>query len=294
MEKITQEKFQSRTLSTLISVQKIVTVHYQQLTQKYRSVEEMHDFWELLYADRQSCTVVINGERHLLRKGEILLVPPNAPHYVESGEYEPNLFILSFICRSKRMEFFTRAPLPVPERYRYLLENIMTEADSMFVIPEFNPMMRRLELRDSVTPGSEQILKNTLELLLVYLLRSDSATPQKFLLSKEDSGSLESEIVRLLSQNLYEEFSLEMLCETLHYGKTYLCTFFREKTGKSIYSTYLGMKCSEAKRLIRKRQSLSEIAQILRFDSLPHFTRIFKRHTGMTPGEYRASIQTAK
>ncbi len=292
MDELTSEKFYLRALPTLLNVQKIVTVHYQQLGKGFISDEETHDFWELIYADKQEICVLIDGDAYFVKQGEAIFLPPNAPHHVESGSREPNLFIFSFVCRSKSMEFFSRKILAVNEHYRYLLENIMTEADKIFVIPDFAPAMRKLERRDAVSPGGEQIIKNTIELLLVYLLREETATPQKFLLSKADSSEeLHDEIIQLLSEGLYEDFSLNILCEKLHYGKTHLCTVFREKTGASIYATYLKMRISEAKKLIRKGLSFSEIAEKLRFDSLPHFTRIFKKQTGMTPREYRESIR---
>ncbi len=292
MKQTQNNRFYLRPLPTLISVQKIVTVHYQELARGYGSPEELHDFWELIYVDKREVSVIVDGKRHAIKQGETVFLPPNVPHHVESGAFEPNIFILSFVCRSKGMEYFEEKILSVPEQLRYLLENIMTEAESTFVIPDFDPALRKLELREPVNLGGEQIIKNTLELLLVYLLRTESEAPQKFLLSKGgESAELQDEIVQILAESLYDEFSLDALCEKLHYGKTHLCTLFREKKGASIYATYLKMKISEARKLIRKGAAFSEIAELLHFDSLPHFNRIFKKQTGMTPNEYRMSIQ---
>ena len=47
----------------------------------------------------------------------------------------------------------------------------------------------------------------------------------------------------------------------------------------------------EAKKLIRRGRSFTEIAEALYFDSVPHLSMVFKRYTGMTPGEYKASIK---
>ena len=105
------------------------------------------------------------------------------------------------------------------------------------------------------------------------------------------SSDLQDEIVRILSSRLYDRFELDDLCSQLHYGKTYLCTFFREKTGMSIYRTYLRLKTDESKKLIRLKYSFSEIAEKLCFDSLSHFNYVFKKYVGMTPGEYKESIK---
>ena len=192
------------------------------------------------------------------------------------------------------MGFFYDKIYSVPDNLKYLLQNIMSEAKETFVIPDFNPDLHKLELRSNPNLGGEQVIKNSLELLLVYILRkaNNQSSQQEFFISKINSSTeLQDEIVRFLSSKLYDTFELDDLCTSLHYGKTYLCTFFREKTGMSIYQTYLRLKVDEAKKLIRQKYTFTEVAGRLCFDSLSHFNFVFKRYTGMTPGEYKASIK---
>ncbi len=295
MDSLTKpKKFYMHKISNLLNIQKIVTIHYQVLEKNYVFPEEQHDFWEINYADKEDIFVVINGERIELKQGEIFFIQPNQPHFVETQNKEPNLFIISFTCRSESMSFFSDKKYPVPENYRYLLQNIMAEADGTFELPDFDPNLNKLKLRESPNLGGEQIIKNCLETLLIYLLRTaqNRSTTQEFFVSKiEDSNELEDEIVRILRANVYGKFSLKELSARLHYGTTRLCTFFREKTGASIYQTYLKFKMDEAKKLIRKGKSFTEIADLLFFDSISTFTFVFKKHVSMTPGEYRESIK---
>ena len=173
MEKRAKTKrFYMHRIANLLNVQKIVTIHYQELSPGYVSEEETHDFWEVIYADKEALFIVRDGERTPLLQGEMVFIKPNQPHFVESGKKEPNIFIVSFECRSESMGFFCDKKFPVPENYRYLLQNIMSEATETFVIPDFDPDLNRLELRQRPNLGGEQVIKNSLELLLVYLLRS--------------------------------------------------------------------------------------------------------------------------
>ena len=288
------KKFYMHKISNLLNVQKIVTIHYQALEKNYIFPEETHDFWEINYADKEDIFVILDGQRIELKQGEIIFIKPNQPHFVESGNKEPNLFIISFTCRSESMHFFADKKYSVPDNYRYLLQNIMAEATDTFDIPEFDPNLTELKLRENPNLGGEQIIKNSLETLLIYLLRSEQKreTAQEFFISKiADSSELEDEIVRILTKNIYGKFTLADLSNELHYGTTRLCTFFREKTGRSIYQTYLKLKIDEAKKLIRKNKSFSEITDLLCFDSISTFTFVFKKHVGMTPSEYRGSIK---
>ena len=290
----TQKKFFMHKISNLINIGKIVTIHYQALEKNYSFPEETHDFWELNYADKGDVYVGVDGKKIQLKQGEMLFIKPNQPHFVETGEREPNLFIVTFLCRSAAINFFRDKKYAVPEKYRYLLQNIMSEANETFNLPDFDPNLKGLKLKEQPNLGGEQVLKNTLEILLIYLMRhaQNQTQNEEFFVSKiADSTELQDEIVRILRSKIYGKFHLEDLRETLHYGTTQLCTFFHKKTGMTIYQTYLKLKIDEAKRLIRKNKSFMEVTDSLCFDSISTFTYAFKKYTGMTPGEYRASIK---
>ncbi len=289
-----QKKFYMHKIANLLNIQKIVTIHYQVLNKNYSFHEERHNFWEINYADKENVFVTIDGNKIELQPGEMLFIHPNQPHRLETGEHEPNVFILSFTCRSESINFFRNRKTFVPKNIRYLLQNIMSEATNTFDLPDFDPNLTQLKLKQNPNLGGEQILKNSLESFLIYLLRNEQEkeTSQQFFVSKiADSSELEDEILRILSSKIYGKFTLADLSRELHYGTTRLCTFFKEKTGKSIYQTYAQLKIDEAKRLIRKKISFAEIATKLCFDSISTFTSVFKKIVGMTPSEFRASIK---
>lgn len=293
-QKAQEKKFYKHKISNLLNVQKIVTVHYQELEKNYVSKDEKHDFWEINYADKKDARIVIENGEFLLKQGEILFIKPNQPHRLECVGEEANIFIVSFECRSESMRFFNDKKYCVPDEYRYLLQSIMAEARETFVIPDFDPDMNKLVLQDSPNLGGEQVLKNQLELLLIYLLReaNNQSAKQEFFISKINSSTdLQDEIVCYLASKLYDTLSLDELCEKLHYGKTHLCSFFKQKTGSTIYRTYLKLKIDEAKKLIRREFSFNDITNKLFFDSVAHFSYVFKKYTGMTPREYKASIK---
>ena len=286
-----EKKFFKHKITNLITVQKIVTVHYQELLKGYASEDESHDFWELIYADRKSVTVVVNGRDIPLAQGEAIFVRPNAPHFVKCVQ-DTNIFIISFECRSESMGVLADRVIKISKERRGLFEALMNEASNTFRIPDFDPALNKLELLPSPELGGEQIIKNSLEILIIYLLRSENGRTQRYFVSKiEDSAALEDAVLSFLTERIYGTLSLDELCEALHYGKTRLCTFFKQKTGKSIYQTYLNMKIDEAKKLLRTELSVTEISMRLCFSSPSHFSDTFKNLTGRSPAEYAESIK---
>ena len=58
------------------------------------------------------------------------------------------------------MNFFGDKQYPVPEKYSYLLQNIMSEATDTFALPDFDPNLNELKLKANPNLGGEQIIKN--------------------------------------------------------------------------------------------------------------------------------------
>ena len=73
-------------IANLLNIQKIVTIHYQELSRNYASREESHDFWEIIYADKENLSIVLDEERVPLSQGEMIFIKPNQKHFVESGK----------------------------------------------------------------------------------------------------------------------------------------------------------------------------------------------------------------
>ena len=281
-------------ISNVLSVSEIVTIHYQKLTKNYSFPSEEHDFWEMIYCDKNQIFINLNCRRKLIKKGEILFIKPNDLHSVSGdGNAESNIFIVSFVCKSRTMSYFKDKQFKVPEDARYLLSSIMSEAKQTFIIPDFNPNLSRLEPKKDANIGGAQLIKNNLEELLIKLIRAETSKPTSseiFISKIENSSSLEDEIIKILQQSVYGNITLDEIANKLHYGKTTVCKTFKQKTGFSIINYYLKLKVDESKKLIRQNHNFSEIAELLGFDSLPHFTKTFKKLTQMTPREYKNSI----
>ncbi|MBP5467063.1 MAG: helix-turn-helix domain-containing protein [Clostridia bacterium] len=283
--------FSKTVIKKEIAVKSLYTIHYQSLVKNYTSKEESHDFWEINYIDKGTMSVVINGKSEELKQGEIIFIAPNLPHYVKTGENEPNVFIISFECKSPAMRLFPDKKSAVNKADRFLLQEIMTEAENTFVIPEFDPDLNALAFKKDGYTGGLQSVSSFLELFLIRFMRRNKTSPDadRFILSA--NADLKDRILAFLSEKIYSTFSLKELCDDLHYKKSWLCSYFYKKTGMHIYNTYLKMKMNEAKKLIRQNFSFTEIADKLCFDNAFYFSASFKKRVGMTPGEYRASIK---
>lgn len=80
----------------------------------------------------------------------------------------------------------------------------------------------------------------------------------------------------------------DYLSEKLDYNYTYLANLFSDEKGITIEKFYLIHKIERVKELIIYDElNLSEIAWKMHYSSVAHLSNQFKKHTGLTPTEFR-------
>lgn len=108
-----------------------------------------------------------------------------------------------------------------------------------------------------------------------------------------------SPVVKYIHDYIYnhldEKLSPHFFAEKLNMNCSYLCTFFKKETGMTIIHYVQSEKIKAARQLLTVSDlSLVEISEFLAFSSQSYFGKVFRKYTGMTPEEYRASSGTAK
>ena len=101
------------------------------------------------------------------------------------------------------------------------------------------------------------------------------------------------EILRYIEEHLNEPITLKTLSEQFFFSSYYFHRVFKRAAGKSLAVYVRERRVSLACRLLSETNaSAAEIGMQCGFQTPQSFTRTFKRMTGLTPSEYRKSIQS--
>lgn len=286
------KKYFRHKLENLLVIDKIVTIHYLELYKNFGSEGESHNFWELVYADKED--VICTAENHVipLAQGEIIFHKPNEFHILSAnGKTAPNVLIVSFESKSESVRFFENRKLRLENGLERFLYSILEEAKKTFDIPYSDPALKKMEFLPSPTLGGQQLIKNYLEIFLINLMRSltetESGNPV-FLQKKDYENKLVKDILKILSENVSARLTIPEILSSAGYSRAYAFREFKTATGKSIMEYFLSMKIERAKHLLREGDlSVKEIADSLSFDTPNYFSKTFKRTTGLTPTAYK-------
>ncbi len=280
-------------IANLISINKIVSIHYYELDKNFCYDGESHNFWELVYVDAGQILINANDRELLLTQGEIIFHKPNEFHTLKADKKSAaNIFVISFVCNSKSMAFFKEKNMHVPAKLKKHISTIVEE-----YYQTFNTMAledKKLEIKESSLIGGQQMIRTHLEQLLIMLIRSEQNNQDLYFFPSKESmeNHLVSEMMHIIEENTYNKISAQQICDRLNYSRTYLSKIFKNATGYTILEYVLKHKIHEAKKLIREgKYNFTQISDLLAFDNPHYFSRVFKKVSNMTPTNYKNSVK---
>lgn len=279
-------------LSKQIAVDRLFTVHYFEYTKDYRFAGEAHDFWECVYVDRGEVVVTAGEEELCLTRGEILFHQPNEWHTLRAnGAVAPNLVVLSFSSPSPAMQAFSGFRVSINNRAKALIAAIVRESESVFRTPLGDPTTKKMEKREVVPLGAEQLIGAYIEELLILLLRAEGER-QKTPMRHRAEGDLCDLLVAYMQKNLDKNLTLADLTRYAGVSESTVKAAFRARMGRGAMTCFIEMKMAAAKTHIREgHYNLTQIADQLGYDSIHYFSRRFRLLYGMSPSEYARSIK---
>lgn len=153
--------------------------------------------------------------------------------------------------------------------------------------------MRKETQENQDSPSLRRILTSYLQLILDYCQRIYLRQ-----LTEKESG--ESDILKRFHRLLVDYFSKGLQHEKglptvawcaseLAYSARYFGDMIHQATGGTAIGYIHTFVIDQAKTFLMKGLSVGEVADLLGFEYPHHFSRLFKKMTGMTPTEFRFS-----
>lgn len=228
-----------------------------------------HDYVELVYMCSGHTTHVLNEKTLMLSEGDILIIGRDVSQEIlPAGK---NDIAVNFIIRNDFFEeILNTFPLKIRPPYGFMHFSLPD------VLPIHNLVENLIWLLMGNSPFSVTQCRFTLGLLLMSLMKS------------HDSGEAVEQVLSYIEEN-YKDGSLSELAESLHYDFSWLSREIKTRTGKNYTDLVQEKRLSEACFLLRNTSmNISDISQMVGYNNISYFHRLFNKYFAMSPHKYRS------
>ncbi len=97
--------------------------------------------------------------------------------------------------------------------------------------------------------------------------------------------------VDYIQEHYHEQVTLNEVAENIYVSTFYISRMFKKELGKSFVDYLNEVRVEKAKELLKEiKYKTYEVAEIVGIPDPHYFSKLFKKHSGMTPSEYREKI----
>lgn len=290
-----EAKYYPNKLESIISIDEIYTIHYFKYGRNFAGPGEAHPFWELVYIDSGVAEIQADKKTLLLAQGEAIFHKPDEFHNIFTHKNYANSVIVSFKGKGKALKELEGLVIKLTSKEKELLNLIVSEGSKAYTDKLDLVYLKKMTKNPNSPFGSDQLIKNNLEIFLIYLIRRVEGEKEQES-SKEievtPTSRLALKIEEILKANLRNKLTLKDISAAVFASKTTCKKIFHKEFSTSIMKKYQELKIEEAKRLLAENElSIREISDLLCFPSEQYFSFSFKTNEEMTPSEYRKSTK---
>lgn len=259
-------------------------------TQSWDGRAHSHSFYQMFAPISGGGRVLIGGEYHPIRRGCVLIVPPDAAHCVlpEHGN-PPKLIDVKFsLTENAPVQDIQALPDRIELRDSQAcleaLENILTEADNQEAY-------------------FSEVVNMAFSILLISLIRGQRGEKSAAVVGYEKAGRLDgtfkgidvAQLLKYINQNFNRIICLDDLCRFAHVSKTTLIDIFKEVYGTTPIKYLNHLRMQKARELLADSDiSIGEISLLVGFQSIHYFSRSFKQCEGCSPLVYRRNHRDSR
>lgn len=237
-----------------------------------------HERFEILIIDKGSMLAHIAGEEIVAKKGDIVIVNPGCTHEataIEDISYRVLMFeLVSQFAQDKTANRLLRPFINNSSMFMPIINDneVLELINQIFTVSN--------EKRNGFPLMQVGLVYQLLSLLFERYQDTRYVHPVA-------EGRLR-EVIEYITDHYCEDITSSSISKIFGYDQSYFCRLFKTVVGVRPMEYIRVLRLEKARRmLINNDTSISKIALECGFSDVNYFTRCFRNHYDISPGEYR-------
>lgn len=267
-----------------------VTAHYFKEWDGFYMACHTHSSMEIMYVISGECKVEVEMQELQMKKHQFIFIDSDVPHRLIVEKNKP--------CRMLNLEF----ALTNMNRTFPTINELAEESDELQELLARNEAYHLLKDRNGVFHSLRNLvleLDNRMNEVRDNYLMVHILFTQLLLLiarnvadTKDQSIQLSNpylkKVIEYLHENYDYDIKIEQLSTITHLHPNYLHRIFKESMGCTIIDYLTKIRMEKAKMLITQTDiPITEVASFIGMNSSQYFSKVFKKHIGITPSALR-------
>ncbi|MBW5449089.1 helix-turn-helix domain-containing protein [Cohnella sp. CFH 77786] len=253
----------------------------------FRMSFHRHDYTEIMYVISGTCRVETEAESIALKKGEFIVVGYGVAHRLLVDD-SCRMLNVEFGFVPGTGEFPSLTELGAGER---ALGSLLASASPYLVLKDPDEVyhsLRSLVLElDSRGKQGSPLARILLAQLLIRIARLREETAASGLQADDRYVRKSLEFLR---QNYDRDIRVGDVAAAVNLHPGYLQRLFKSATGRTLVDMLTSIRMDKAKMLLKQTDiPVTDVYEYVGIGSRQYFHALFKKHTGLTPLEYRES-----
>lgn len=242
-----------------------------------------HSYYQMIAVRRGGGEILIGDQRYPLTEHQVFLIHPNVEHAIvcDGEDNRPKLMDIKFTINDDS------------------LTKDMRQLPAVLDVANYTVFQNYFEqiLRESTEGASysDNCICHYLGLMLVQILRAHSCAevkphpslPENLSMDQNDGVGIRR-VVQFIQENYVSPITLDDLAKIVNVSKSTLIQAFKAALNTTPIQYINNIRLSKAKELLLSTDaSISEISEMVGFQSLHYFSRYFKNREQISPIEYR-------
>ncbi|HOJ10785.1 MAG TPA: helix-turn-helix domain-containing protein [Clostridiales bacterium] len=248
-----------------------------------------HQFYHMFFIRKGECIMHVAGKEYTADENEVYFCPPEIVHgMIAQGNIPLSTIEVKFTVLDKN---FAEKLSELDYRVKCKPHNMYLKLEELVMEGLHKPVLYKEIVNTGFTRVLLELMRNEENPFSINIDRVKNSMNNE-IKDKEGSSFVLGKVLDYMNRMYAEDITLQNLADVGAVSSAHLNKLFRSTFNISPMQYINNMRLDKAKELMMYSDfNISQISELVGFESIHYFSRYFKKKEGISPSEFRNGVK---